>query len=152
MGVDVAALERTIPADSTLLLDTNVLIAYLEGGERITDAAEIIVDRWVREGRNHAMVSVVTAMELLVGPMRAGRGHEDVSDFLLRFPNVHVAPLDFAAALHAAQLRAHHRLKPPDALIVGTGIATGADAIVTNDGYWKTKSPIPVVTLSQFVS
>jgi predicted nucleic acid-binding protein len=135
-----------------MLLDTNVLIAYLEGGQHVTDVATLIIDEWVRDGRNRAAIGMVTAMELLVGPMRAGRPYDDVADFLTRFPNVQTVSLDFSAALHAAKVRAQHGLKPPDSLIIGTGISIGVEVIVTNDGKWKGKSSIPVVTLSDYVT
>jgi predicted nucleic acid-binding protein len=152
LGVDRAALERKIKPAAIVLLDTNVLIAYLEGGQQVTEIATLIVDEWVRNGRNRAIIGMVTAMELLVGPMRAGRGYRDAEDFLLRFPNVETAPLDFRAAFHAAEVRARHGLKPPDSLIIGTGIALGVDVIVTNDGKWDGKSPVSVATLSDYVT
>ncbi len=88
MGVDAVALERAIPRDESILLDTNVLIAYLEGGQAITDAATLIIDDWVRSGRNQARIGMVSVMEMLVGPERAGRGANDLVDFLTRFPNL----------------------------------------------------------------
>lgn len=41
-----------------------------------------------------------------------------------------------AVAIHAANLRVTHRLKPRDAPIAGTAMAIDADAIVTNDAGW----------------
>lgn len=152
MGVDAAALERAIPRHESILLDTNVLIAYLEGGQAITDAARLIIDDWVRSGRNQALIAMVSVMEVLVGPERAGRGTSDVVDFLTHFPNISCVPLGFPSAAAAASIRAQTGLKPPDALIVGTAIASVASVIVTNDGAWAGKSSKPVVTLSDYAT
>ncbi|OGN86849.1 MAG: hypothetical protein A2X23_02375 [Chloroflexi bacterium GWC2_73_18] len=42
-------------------------------------------------------------------------------------------------AQDAAMLRAEHRLSPPDALIVGTGIACQVGHLVSNDLDWGRK-------------
>jgi predicted nucleic acid-binding protein len=73
--------------------------------------------------------------------------------FLTHHPNLRAVPLDLQMAQEAASLRASHRLRPPDALIVGTGFASQVAALVTNDNEWQTKlapiaSRIRVVTLS----
>jgi len=149
--VKTAKLARDVAAQSTVLLDTNVLIAYLDGGQTITEAASLIIDRWIRHGRNRAIVSAVSAMELLAGPIRAQRGLDDAMDFLTRFPNLRTTPVDLAAARHGAEIRARHRLKPPDSLIIGTAIAARADAIVTNDGKWSSTCPVRVITLGEYV-
>lgn len=152
MGVNKSAFENAVPAGGTLLLDTNVLIAYLEGGQAITDAATLLLDEWVRNNRNPAVISMVTVMELLVGPLRASRGVTDVADFLHGFPNVDLAPIDFDAAYAAAALRADTGLRAPDALIIGSAVANHVDAIVSNDRAWNGKSPISVVTLNDYVA
>ncbi|MDQ1470345.1 MAG: hypothetical protein QOJ99_1825 [Bryobacterales bacterium] len=43
-----------------------------------------------------------------------------------------VAP-DLAIADAAARIRAHHRLRTPDALQVATGVCSSATALLTND-------------------
>jgi len=128
-----------------------VLIAYLEGGRDITEAATLLFDGWVQSGRNRALVSSISAMELLVGPLRASHTVEEYLDFLQRFSNLECVPVDIAVAEQAAILRARHGIKPPDALIIGTAVAARADAIVTNDGAWLKVSPKPVVLLGDYV-
>jgi predicted nucleic acid-binding protein len=59
--------------------------------------------------------------------------------FLCSFPNLSLLPVDLDVASQAATLRAIKNLKPPDALIVAGGILAGCQAIITNDGAWKTK-------------
>ncbi|MGH7727270.1 MAG: type II toxin-antitoxin system VapC family toxin [Vulcanimicrobiaceae bacterium] len=152
MGVAVRRLETAIPAHASLLIDTNVLIAYLEERREITEAATLLIDRWVHGGRNRAFVAMVSAMEILVGPLRANLAIAQYLDFLGRFPNLTCVPLELRAAEAAARVRAQSNLKPPDALIVGTAVAAGADIIVTNDGAWAKKSPKPVVILRNYLT
>lgn len=92
----------------------------------------------VESGRNPAVVSMITVMEILVPPLRRSPpGHHTVLAFLRSHPNLEAVPVDLQVAQEAAALRATHRLAPPDALIVGTGIATQVGHLVTNDGDWK---------------
>lgn len=48
-------------------------------------------------------------------------------------------------AVHAVELRAHHHLKTPDAIQLGTAVACGADYIITNDRDWRRIEEIQVV-------
>jgi hypothetical protein len=59
-------------------------------------------------------------------------------------------------AQEAASLRAEHRFTPPDALIIGTGLACQVGHLVTNDGDWGKKlrslqGRIKVVTIGNFL-
>jgi predicted nucleic acid-binding protein len=49
------------------------------------------------------------------------------------------APIDLRVAQDAAHLRADKRFAPPDALIVGTALATQVRRLVTNDHDRSTK-------------
>jgi predicted nucleic acid-binding protein len=133
------------------VIDANVLIAYLEGGQRITEAATLIVDEWLHSGRNLGFVSVVAAMEVLVGPLRASANVQPYIDFLQRYPNLTCVPVDMAVAQEAARLRSRTPLKTPDALIVATAVVVDASKIVTNDDALSKHSPVPVVTLRTYV-
>jgi len=75
----------------------------------------------------------------LVRPLQLGR--QDVADeyelLLSYFPNVDLEPVTREVLLEAAALRARHRLRAPDAILLATGIRSSATAAVTNDGGWK---------------
>jgi predicted nucleic acid-binding protein len=128
-----------------------VLIAYLEGRQRITPLATLLIDGWIRAGRNAGVVSTVSAMELMVGPLRQLKPIGDLSDFLERFPNLACVELSLEDARAAASLRASTSLKTPDALLIGTAAARGLGAIVTNDATWQKVSPVRVITLDDFL-
>jgi len=68
--VSIASLEAAIPRDSRVLLDSTTLIAYLNGREVASALAEHVLDQLVERGRNEAVVSMVTVLEVLVRPLQ----------------------------------------------------------------------------------
>lgn len=134
------SLEQALPAGDRLLLDTTALASYLDASEATHPISRVIVDDFVATGRNPAVVSMITVMELLVRPLRAAPGaHRTILDFLRHHPNLDAVPLDLQMAQEAASLRATHGFDPPDALIIGTGIACQVGHLVTNDHLWAPK-------------
>jgi predicted nucleic acid-binding protein len=140
-----------------VLLDTTCLAAYLDAGESVHPIARHVLDAFVASGRNPAVLSMVTVMEILVRPLRSQPdAHRTVLSFLKRHPNLTPEPTTITVALEAATLRADHRLRPPDALIVGTALAAGVHLVVTNDHEWRAKlhaieERVLVVTLSDYL-
>lgn len=135
-----SSLLRAIADGDRLLLDTTVLAAFFDANDSTHPVAASILKGLVATGRNPGVVSMVTVMEILVRPMRAvPAGHHTVLGFLRAHPNLTCVPVDLQVAQDAASLRAGHRFAPPDALIVGTGLATQVRHLVTNDNDWSTK-------------
>ena len=123
-----------------MLLDTSVLIAYFEPGDQTHEVATTIVDDLIRTGRNAAVVSPVTAMELLVRPLRvAPKSAVHVHDFLVRWPNLSLLSVDLHVAQEAASLRATHNFRAPDALVIATGLVGQVAHLLTNDAEWRKK-------------
>lgn len=135
-----ASLLTAIAEGDRVLLDTTVLAAYLDATDATHPVARHILGDLVATGRNPAVVSMVTVMEILVRPLRATPpGHHTVLAFLRTHPNLTCVPVDLQVAQEAAHLRADRKLAPPDALIVGTGLATQVRHLVTNDRDWSRK-------------
>lgn len=135
-----SSLLQAISEGDRLLLDTTVLAAFFDANDSTHAVATYILKELVATGRNPAVVSMVTVMEILVRPMRAvPPGHHTVLGFLRAHPNVVCVPVDLQVAQDAAHLRADMRLAPPDALIVATGLATQVRHVVTNDHDWTKK-------------
>ena len=131
-------MERLIVAGDRLLLDTSVFVSYFSGGDRWADASRELIEGLVRTGRNQAVVSALTVMESLVGPMRrVPPGHQTALDFYAHWPNLTVLPVDLAIAQEGASIRAHHGFATPDALVIGTGIQAGVAWLVTGDERWQ---------------
>ncbi len=98
------------------------------------------MDDFVRSARNAAIISAVTAMELLVRPLRvAPRGAVHVHDFLTHWPNLTLLSVDLHVSQEAASLRAAHGFKVPDALIIASGIVSQVSHLLTNDSAWLKK-------------
>ena len=57
-----------------------------------------------------------------------------------------VVPVSVPIAALAAQLRAQHRLKLPDALQLATALEAGASAFVTHDRDFSGVTALPVLT------
>jgi predicted nucleic acid-binding protein len=135
-----SSLELVIKDGERLLLDTTVLAGFLDAGEATHPITAHILNDLVASGRNPAVVSMVTVMEILVRPMKmTPPGHRTVLAFLRSHPNLDCVPIDLQVAQDAAHLRADKGMKPPDALIVATGLANQVRHVVTNDHNWSTK-------------
>ena len=123
-----------------MLLDTTVLAAFLDATDATHPVARHVQNQLVASGRNPAVVSMVTVIEILVRPMRATPpGHYTVLAFLRTHPNLTCVPVDLQVAQEAAHLRADRKFAPSDALIVGTALATQVRHLITNDRDWSGK-------------
>lgn len=151
------SLEAALPAGDRLLLDTTVIAAYLDATDATHAVARHILEQLVASGRNPAVISMVTVMELLVRPMRVSPvGHHTVLAFLRSYPNLEPVPVDLQVAQDAAFLRADRKFAPPVALVVATGLATQVRHLVTNDRAWSVRlaamaARIDVVLISSHV-
>lgn len=136
--MSTTSLERAIPAGDRILLDTTTLAAYLDATEAVHPVAKHVVEEFIGKGRNHGVISMITVMELLIRPMRATPpGHHTVLAFIRNQVNLSAIEVDLQVAQDAAFLRAAHRFAPPDALVVGTGLAAQVGFLVTNDHAWE---------------
>jgi predicted nucleic acid-binding protein len=133
-----SSLTRAIPAQIRLLLDSSSLIAYLNGNEPASVAAAHVIDDLVRSGRNHAVISMITVLDVLVRPLQTTPAdYAHALDFVSRFPNFTPQPIDLAVAQEGAGQRARTRLPTPDALIIATGAVAQVGLLVCNDERWK---------------
>ncbi len=133
-----ASLRRAIPPDTRLILDTSVVLSYLNGTDRIAPAAAIVVDELVATGLNRAAVSTISVTEALVRPFKVGPATVAVVEtFLRHFANLDIVEVDYDVARTAAEVRATTGLKTPDATVVATALLRGG-LIVANDARWQT--------------
>ena len=158
LAVDVDGLERDIPRDARLAVDTSAAIAYLHGGERASPAASWVFDGCMATGRNPAVMSAVSLAELMVGPSRTGASAiATMEGFFRFFGEMHVVPLDENVARAAARIRAMSGLALPDAVVVATALEHEAGIIVTNDARWPralaaSSVPIAVCLLGDYAT
>jgi predicted nucleic acid-binding protein len=117
-----------------IALDTSIFIYYLEANPSYVELAGEVFT-WLERSPHTAVTSSLTMTELLVQPYRAGNEAlvNQYYGLLSLFPNLDWAAPDLAIADTAAQIRAYHRLRTPDALQAATAVCRGATAILTND-------------------
>lgn len=138
-----------IQPGETITLDGSAVLAYLDGTERVSKAAAIVMDELVATGRNSAMVSTITVTEVLVRPFRAASasGVGTAEAFLRRFPHLVVQPVTYEIAREAARIRASTALRAPDAVILATASVMRCPVVVANDARWRSaieRAGIPV--------
>jgi predicted nucleic acid-binding protein len=123
----------SIGQGESLVLDTSVVIAYLNGQEAASGQASVILDEMVGTGRNPAVISAITVGELLVRPLRLGPLPSTIKTFLLGFPGLAIRSADFLIAAEAARIRASTGNSLPDALIAATATLTSSPWLITAD-------------------
>ncbi len=134
----VADLDRALAGAGRVLLDSSTLIAFHSPNEDVHHLAHHLLVR-IEDNADHltGYLSAVSAMELLVRPIKAGNpALTFMHTFLNSFPNLTILPVDLEVAIQAATLRAITAIKAPDALIVASGLLANCDAIVFNDEAW----------------
>jgi predicted nucleic acid-binding protein len=134
-----------------ILLDTSIWIYHLEEHPEFAQAASALMTA-LASGEFAGVISELTLMELLVKPLKLGR--RDIADqyelILNDFPHLVLVPINRDVLVLAAALRARHGIKTPDAIILSTGIRSGATLAITNDMRWKRVTEIAVQTLQSF--
>jgi len=145
-------MNAAIPANSRVLLDTVTLIYYLEGNPRHGAAAEELLRR-IEAGEITGIVSSLVFTELLAPLYRAGeeRMAQGLIDRLRSFRNLDVIDVNPPIAARAAQLRAIHGLRTPDAIHAATALQSEATGILSNDkGFRRLENELTVWLFDDF--
>lgn len=136
MSVD--ALDQALDGAHRAFLETSTCIAYHSTAEAVHPLARHVFRR-IAEQDDPLLgyVSVLTATELLIRPIRAGASDLTfMHTFLRGFPNLRVLPADLDVALQAANVRALTRLPLPDAYLVASAMLANCEVVITNDRDW----------------
>ena len=149
MGQD-AFMNKVVRA-KRLLLDTNVIIYFLQGispYDVLLHPLFILIE----EGRLRAVISAITEAELLVGPLKKNDSEAlaKVQLLLNGFPGLKVMPVSRQISQMGASIRAETDLPLPDALIIATAQADGCDAIIGNDRSWSRIRAPEVILLGDY--
>jgi predicted nucleic acid-binding protein len=135
-----------------VLIDTGVWIYHFEQHPKFGPPAGRVVEA-LEAGKFRGIASELSLLELTVRPLQLGR--QDVADdyevLLGYFPNLELEPISREILLQAAELRARHRLRTPDAIQIATGLRTGATLAVSNDAAWRDLPFIETVILSDLI-
>ena len=140
-----------LAAHTTVGLDTSVFIYQLEAHPDYQPLTQALFTN-VQAARWAAITSTITLMELTVRPWQLDRPAvaREYETLLVHFPHLTILDVTRDVARRAAQLRAEYRLRPADALQVGTALVHGATAFVSNDRALLRVAPtLDIVILEQ---
>ncbi|MGK2958868.1 MAG: type II toxin-antitoxin system VapC family toxin [Acidimicrobiales bacterium] len=123
---------------STVLLDTSSCIYFLDGTpEDARHNAVATIMRAAERKKLTIVISPITVSELLVKPLREQDTESETAVRLLLDVLCDVRAITDLTASVAANLRALHELRTPDAFILATAIEHSVDAVIGNDEHWK---------------
>ncbi len=133
-----------LPTGSKVFVDTAPFIYLLESNPLLADQFVGLFEA-AAQGALSIALSTVTLAEVLTGPYKAGQ-----TALAKRFEKAlcqyEVVAVSIPIAALAAQLRAKHRLKLPDALQLATALEIGVAAFVTHDRDFSRVTALPVIT------
>lgn len=135
----------------TVGLDTAPLIYFIEENQTYLEAVRIFFEAMDR-GDFAVVTSTVTLLEVLVHPLRSNNRElaAEYRDILL---NSRLMTLEVSNTIaeQAAQLRATHNIRTPDAIQIGAALNAGASHFFTNDVRLPTISSIQIISLDALI-
>jgi len=118
-------------------VDTPVWIYHLEDVRPYSDLTTHLFAE-AAAGKVDLVLSTISLAEILAGPWRANDADRArrIEGALETLPGVTPAPATWAIAAGAARIRGERHLPLPDALIIASALAQGAQVLLTNDAEW----------------
>jgi predicted nucleic acid-binding protein len=131
-------------------MDANAVIYRVERIEPYLTAAAPLWDG-LDQGTVQVETSELTLLEVLVKPLRDGNAALAAlfRAVLLGTAGLRCLPVSLRVLDSAAELRARHGLKTPDAIHAATALIQGSVLFVTNDIGFRRVPGLPVVVLSE---
>ena len=127
-------LQERLKLATRIGLDTPIFIYHMEANPVYLPITKLIFSS-IAHGKQQAITSVISLMEINVHPFRQGR--EDVArkyeTLLINYPNLKICDITREIVRQAARLRANYRLHSADALQVASCMVNGAQVFITND-------------------
>ncbi len=151
MGVRIS-LQAFLRRHRTVGADSMVFIYQLEDHLRYAPITQVIFDQW-QMGKPRGVTSVITVTEVLVTPLRDGnrQAAEEYRRLLSSYPHLSIVEIDQAVARRAADLRAKHGIRTPDALQIAAALIHGATGFISNDKAVKRVRDIQVLLLDEVI-
>ena len=131
-----------------IFVDTNVIIDYLTDRAPFADDAEAVVDVCVSEGNEGAITGLSACNAVSIIGRTIGRR---AAELLVKKVASLIGLLPIDPAAIKTNLGAEHP-DFEDSLQIAAATAWGADVIVTRDRAGFVKSPIKVLTPTEFLS
>ena len=131
-------------------LDSAPLIYFIEQNPAYLEMVRFFF-RALDRGEFRVVTSVLTLSEVLVYPLRQGNAAlaQEYLDILFYQQGLSTIEVTSDIAQAAAQLRAVHNLRTPDAVQMATAIHGGASFFLTNDARLPSLPGLTVLVLEQ---
>jgi predicted nucleic acid-binding protein len=133
-------------------LDTAPLIYFIEENPNYLKVTDAFFEAIFRDEFS-VVTSVLTITEVLVHPLRQGNTilAQQYRDILFNSQGLTTIEVLPDIAENAAQLRASHNLRTPDAIQIATAIHGGASFLFTNDARLPSLPGLSVLVLDQLM-
>ena len=134
----------------SVAVDTTIFIYFIEEHPRfLPEITQLFKE--ADQGRRELITSVLTLLEVLVVPYRAGNRllAERYEALLTRSRGIRLVELSHDQLRAAAQLRAATSVKTPDALQLVAAIGGGCTTFLTND---RRLPPVPGLRILELAS
>lgn len=131
-------------------VDTNAVIYRVERIEPYLTASLPLWDA-LDQGAVQVETSELTVLEVLVKPLKAGDAALVAlfRSVLLGTAGLNCLPVSLQVLTKAAELRASHGLKTPDAIHAASALLSGSALFVTNDAGFRRVPGLTVAVLSE---
>jgi len=147
----LTAFEKVLKKAGLIYADTNIFIYHLDASPRYSPLTEVFFDL-VENGKITAHTSTLTVLELNVKPYQANQSPRALTHIALlkNLPHLLIKDMTIEIADRAAQLRAKHGLKTPDAIHLASALNTGCDLLLGNDADLKKTNTVECLRLDDF--
>ena len=141
-------LDDALSGVTLLGFGTSPIIYFVEAHPQY-DALVTEIFQRITDGKLEGRTSAISLSEVLVHPLRRGDNKlaEQYRDLLLHSDNFGLVSVDPRIAEQAAELRARHNFRTPDALQIAAALSAGCEVLVTNDVALKRVTEIRVLVL-----
>ena len=145
-------MSRRLNGISSLYINSNILIYLVEGN---VELRERVLAAFNEMETHHITLytSEITVTECLNGAYRAGT--EELAHHYLELMAtedfITLLPVDFDVCIEAARLGAVHRLKTVDSIHLATATLAGCQALLSNDGGFRSTKDVEAIQLSEFM-
>ncbi len=130
-------------------LDTNVFLS-LKNKEDGYEYCEKIIN-FIEDKQIDGILSTIVLIEVLVGFYQNSENDEADRFSSSAMLNYDIIPVNLDIAQKAAQIRAQHNIKLPDAIILASAINSKSEFFITNDRTLLKKLNIKKITPKDFV-
>ncbi|KKM06243.1 hypothetical protein LCGC14_1745900 [marine sediment metagenome] len=130
-------------------LDTNVFLS-LKNKEDGYEYCEKIIN-FIEDKQIDGILSTIVLIEVLVGFYQNSENDEADRFSSSAMLNYDIIPVNLDIAQKAAQIRAQHNIKLPDAIISASAINSKSEFFITNDRTLLKKLNIKKITPKDFV-